>query len=64
MTPCDKCGELCRVLHDQAPELGRVVLAPPIRRDPLGQATEANQFRPLRFCGPCQKSKRFHRGSP
>lgn len=61
---CDRCGEKCRALRDVGPEHGRALVNPPqaglmgatgpVRRDVMGRATEVNEWRALRWCGPCR----------
>lgn len=63
---CDRCGEARRGLRDVPPEHGRALTTPPpVRRDVVGRATDANEWRLLRWCGPCRlgRALRKERGS-
>lgn len=61
---CDRCGESCRALRDVGPEMGRALRTPPpVRRDAVGRATDANEWRALRWCGPCRSGRALRRGS-
>jgi hypothetical protein len=64
---CDRCASSSRALYDMAPEHGRALANPPqawlmgatgpVRRDAVGRATEANEWRALRYCGPCKRGR-------
>lgn len=59
---CDRCGEPSRGLKDVDASVGRALVSPPpVRRDVVGTATDANVWRLLRWCGPCRRGRGLRR---